>query len=103
MDAMKNPKNQMVFPAYQKRLEAVMKKLAAKKGCDVHSFEVKEIVGEYDFVSRQLYQMKDVSRMTLDMADLYLTNRDIQKAEDRVLGEGASEFIGNALKAFYQK
>ena len=103
MDAMKHPFNQKIFSAYQNRMEAVMKKLAAKKGCDVNSFEVKEIVGEYDFVSRQLFQIKDMSKMMLDMADSYLTNPDIQNAQDRVFGEGASEFIGRALKAFYTK
>ncbi len=103
MDAMKHPSNQQIFSAYQNRMEAVMKKLAAKKGCDVNSFEVKEIVGEYDFISRQLFQIKDMSKMMLDMADSYLTNQEIQKAQDKVFGEGASEFIGRALKAFYRK
>lgn len=103
MDAMKHPFNQQVFSAYQNRIEAVMKKLAAKKGCDVNSFEVKEIVGEYDFVSRQLFQIKDMSKMMLDMADSYRTNPEIQRAQDRVFGEGASEFIGKALEAFYRK
>lgn len=103
MDAMKHPFHQQVFSTYQNRMEAVMKKLAAKKGCDVHSFEVKEIVGEYDFVSRQLFQIKDMSKMMLDMADSYLTNRELQNAQDKVFGEGASEFIGRALKAFYEK
>jgi len=103
MDAMKHPFNQKVFSAYQNRMETVMKKLAAKKGCDVHSFEVKEIVGEYDFVSRQLFQIKDMSNMMLDMADSYLTNPDIRNAQDRIFGEGASEFVGRTLEAFYRK
>ena len=60
LNASKNPGNPELLSAYQKRLDAILKKLAGKSGCDVHSFEVKEIIGEYDFVSKQMYQMKDV-------------------------------------------
>lgn len=101
MDALKNPPNQQIFTSYQKRLETVLIKLAAKKGCDVHSFEVKELAAEYGFVSRQLYQMKDVSKLMLDMANLYQTNQEIQKAHDKAYGEGSCEFTGRALEAFY--
>lgn len=97
-----NPDNPQIFSAYQKRLEAVMQKLAAKKDCDVHSFEVKELVGEYDFVSRQLYQMRDVSKMSLELAQLYLSDSNMQKAQDSVYGEGVTEFFGKAIQAFYQ-
>lgn len=90
-----------IFAAYQKRLEHVLQKLAAKKDCDVHSFEVKELVGEYDFVSKQLYQMKDVSQMSLELANLYLTDSNMQKASDAVYGEGATIFFGKAIQAFY--
>ncbi len=76
-------------------------KLAAKKDCDVHSFEVKELIGEYNFVSKQLYQMKDVSKMSLELADLYLTDSNMQKAQDAVYGKGATSFFGKAIQAFY--
>lgn len=102
LEASKNPSNSEILPAYQRRIEAVMKKLAEKKGCDVHSFEVKELVGEYDFVSKQLYQMEDVSKMLLEVAELYQTNQEIQKVQDSIYGEGATEFFGKAIEVFYQ-
>lgn len=97
-----NPENSQIFSAYQKRLETIMQKLAAKKNCDVHSFEVKELIGEYDFVSRQLYQMKDVSKLSLELANLYLTDSNMQKIQDSIYGEGAAAFFGKAIQAFYQ-
>ncbi len=100
--ASKNPGNPELLPAWQRRMDAVLKKLAAKKGCDVHSFEVKEIVGEYDFVSRQLYQMKDVTKMMLELAEAYRTNRQIQEVQDSIFGEGATIFFGEAIEAFYR-
>ncbi len=101
LDVAKNPKNSEIFSAYQKRLGVILKKLADKKGCDVASFEVRELVGEYDFVSRQMYQMEDVSAMMLELASAYQNNQEIQKAQDRVYGEGTTAYIGQAMEAFY--
>ncbi|MDE7270301.1 MAG: MerR family transcriptional regulator [Acetatifactor sp.] len=102
LEASKNPGNSELLPAYQRRIEAILKKLAAKKGCDVHSFEVKEIIGEYDFVSKQLYQMKDVTKMMLELAEAYKTNRQIQEIQDSIYGEGTTTFFGEAIEAFYK-
>ena len=103
LEAAKNPGNTEIFPAYQKRLGVIIQKLAEKKGLDVISFEVKELAGEYDFVTKQMYQLPDATSMVLEMAAAYRTNVEIQKAQDSVYGEGATEFIGQALEAFYQK
>ena len=102
LEASNNPSNSEILSAYQRRLESIMKKIADKKGCDIHSFEVKALVGEYDFVSKQLYQMEDVSKMMLEIAELYQTNQEIQKVQDSIYGGGATEFFGKAIEAFYQ-
>lgn len=98
-----NPDNPKIMEAYGKRLEEVTKKLAAKTGADVHSFGVKQIVGELDFVSKQLYQMEDVTAFLLDMAERYVTNEKMQESLDGVYGKGSTLFIGQAIKAFYGK
>ena len=103
LEAAKNPGNTEIFKAYQKRLGAIIKKLAEKKGYDVNSFEVKELVGEYDFVTKQMYQLPDATSMMLELAAAYRTNKDIRTAQDSVYGEGTTEFIGQAIEAFYQK
>ena len=103
MNAVTNPASTELFSTYQKRLGSVLEKLAAKKDCDVQSFEVKELVNEYDFVSKQLYQMDDLTQMMLEMAQFYLTDRQMQDATDKVYGEGTSEFFGLAFRAFYSK
>lgn len=103
MAASTNPDNPKIMEVYGKRLEEVTKKLAAKAGSDVNSLEVKMIVGEMDFVSKQLYQMEDMTAFMLDMAKRYLSNETMQKNLDAVYGEGSTVFIGQALKAFYEK
>lgn len=103
LEVSRNPGNSEIFPAYQKRLGEIIKRLSEKKGQDVNSFEVKELVGEYGFVTKQMYQMPDVTAMALEMAAVYCTNTEIQAAQDRVYGEGATEFVGQAIKAFYKK
>ncbi len=96
-----NPANSQIMDAWSKRSDAAFRKLAAVRGADVQSFEVKEIVGELDFVFKQLYQMKDVSKMMLEMVGLYKNDVDFQKKNDAIYGEGSTKFMGEALEAFY--
>lgn len=97
-----NPANSKIIDAWSKRSDAAFRKLAAMNGADAQSFEVKEIVGELDFVFKQLYQMKDVSKMMLEMAELYKNDVDFQKKNDVIYGEGSTKFMGEALEAFYK-
>ena len=103
LDASKNPGNTEIFPAYQKQLEEIVKKLAGKKGQDVNSFEVKELVEEYDFVTKQMFQLPDATSMELEIAAIYRTNKEIQAVQDSIYGEGTTEFIGQVIEAFYSK
>ena len=103
MEAGTNSNNPEIFSAYQNRMEQIMKRLAQKKGTDVSSFEVKSLMGEYDFVAKQLYQMKDVSKMALELVDLYEKNEQVIAAQDAQYGEGASSYLADAIRAFYQE
>ena len=106
LEAMKEdrePGNSELFTAYQKRFKIVMEKVAAKKGSDVNSFEVKELVGEYDFLSKQMYRMDDVTEMMLEYARSCREKPEIVKMLDDVYGEGMAEFFGRALEAFYTR
>lgn len=73
------------------------------KGRDVNSFEVRELVGEYDFVTKQMFQLPDATDMVLEIAKAYRTNPELQAAQDAAYGAGTTEFIGQALEAFYRK
>lgn len=101
MEAQKNPTDAGLMTAYQKRLTAIMEKLADKMGTDVNALEVRELVGEYDFVAKQLYQMEDVTALMLELAQGYQTNEMIQKVQDSLYGDGTTAYIGQAIQAFY--
>lgn len=101
MSVAMNPDNSKILEAYSKRFEEVLRKLAAKVGTDVHSMEVRVIVGELDFVAKQLYQMKDMSAFMLEMAEKYQNDRGMQERLDAVYGEGTTLYIGQALEDFY--
>ena len=101
MEAQKNPTDAGLVTAYQKRITAIMQKLAARMGTDVNALEVREIVGEYDFVAKQLYQMEDVTALMLELAASYQTNEMIQKVQDSIYGDGTTAYIGQAIQAFY--
>lgn len=102
MEVATTPQNSEIMQAYTKRYDEVLKKLAAKMGQDVNSFEVKGVVGELDFVAKQLYRMKDMSAFMLELAREYKNNKEMQVNLDKVYGEGSTQFIGEALEAFYE-
>ena len=86
----------------EKQAELCTKAQAGKKGQDINSPEVKELVGEYDFLTKQMFQLPDATSMVMEIATAYRTNKEIQTAQDSVYGEGTTEFIGQAMEAFYQ-
>ena len=102
-DMKKEPLNSEIYASYQKRLDGIYEKLANLKGTDVNSFDVRKLMGEYDFVAKQLYQMDDVKKMHLDIAKEYMENPEFAKALDKKYGEGSTKFIGEAMEAFYNR
>lgn len=98
---MLEPMDSKIAAAYGKRMNAVLEKLAAKRGTDVQLFEVKEIVGELDFVAKQLFRMKDVSALLLDVARQYQNDGQARERMERSYGPGAAAYVGQALEAFY--
>lgn len=100
-EAATNAPSTDIMTSYQKRIGTIQKKLADRKGTDVDSFEIRELIGEYDFVAKQLYQMKDVRELMLQIAHGYRTNSEMQTGVDSVYGEGSAAYIGEAIEAFY--
>lgn len=96
-----NPISKEVVSSYQKRMDAILEKLAGKRKCSVDSFEVKEIIGEYSFVIKQLYQLQDESEMMLSLAKTY-RREEVKKATDEKYGNGVAQFFIQAIEAFYK-
>lgn len=96
-----NPVSTEVAESYNKRMEAILQKLIAKRGCDVDAFEVKEVVGEFGFVMKQFTQVKNEEGLMLAHAQYY-RNEKIRPMIDEKYGEGASEFFAQAIEAFYK-
>jgi hypothetical protein len=100
-DIMKNPPKSEVFTAYQKRIDDIQRRLADMKGTDVTSFEVRQTIGEYDFVAKQLYQVQDAQPLLMDIAKGYQENEELMKGVDSVYGSGSAKYIGEAIESFY--
>lgn len=103
LNASMHPENADIQLAYQKRLGAVLQKIADNKGKDVNSFEVRSLIGEYDFVTKQMFQLPDATEMVLEIAKAYQENKEIQAAQDSIYGEGVTAYIGMAMEAFYKR
>ena len=100
-ESLKNPPKSEVFSAYQKRIDDIQKRLADMKGTDVNSFEVRQIIGEYDFVAKQLYQVDDAKPLLMDIAKGYQEDEKLMKGVDSVYGSGSAKYIGEAIESFY--
>lgn len=100
LSTLENPISREVAESYKKREDTIRKKLIEKRGCDLNSFEVKAIIGEYGFVMKQVCQMKEEEGLMLAVAQSY-RNRQCQQAIDQEYGEGAAEFFAQAIEAFY--
>lgn len=103
MDVATHPLSAQVTAAYGKRFDAIRKKLAGKRGTDVNSFEVKEIVGELEFVAKQLFRLKSMEGFMLEMASDYRSNEALREHLRQTEGEGTADYLAEALEAFYNK
>ncbi|HJB17263.1 MAG TPA: MerR family transcriptional regulator [Candidatus Blautia excrementipullorum] len=97
-----NPVSKEVAESYKKRIDAILHKLISKREYDVNSFEVKEVVGEYGFVMKQLSQVKIEDGLMLAQAQYY-RHEKIKPMIDEQYGKGASEFFAQAIEAFYKQ
>ncbi len=108
MQAAKNGpagEGRQILQAYQERMDSIHKRLAEKKaaGIEASALEVKQLIGEYDFVTKQLYRLPDAKKMLCDMAKLYRTDPAVAEAMDVQYGEGVCRYIGQALEEFYKE
>ena len=97
----RTPVSKEVAESYNKRIEAILQKLIAKQNCDIASFEVKELVGEYGFVMKQLAQIKEEKGFMMAQAQYY-RNEQIKPMIDEKYGEGASDFFAQAIENYYK-
>ena len=97
----RTPVSKEVAESYNKRIEAILQKLIAKQNCDIDSFEVKELVGEYGFVMKQLAQIKEEKGFMMAQTQYY-RNEQIKPMIDEKYGEGASDFFAQAIEKYYK-
>ena len=95
----RTPVSKEVAESYNKRIEAILQKLIAKQNCDIDSFEVKELVGEYGFVMKQLAQIKEEKGFMMAQAQYY-RNEQIKPMIDEKYG--ASDFFAQAIENYYK-
>jgi DNA-binding transcriptional MerR regulator len=102
LDTLEHPISKEVAESYKKREDAIRQKLLTKRDCDRDSFEVKEIIGEYGFVMKQVCQMKEEKGLMLAVAQSYRIEQ-CRQAIDQQYGEGSAEFFAQSIEAFYAK
>lgn len=101
-DTVMNPLSEDVRKSYKRRIDKVLDNLSKKQTQDINSFEIRELIGEYGFVLKQLLQMKDEKNMMLALAGTYLDVR-VAAVTDERYGDGFSDFLNRAIIAFYER
>lgn len=101
-DTVMNPLSEDVRKSYKRRIDKVLDNLSKKQTQDINSFEIRELIGEYGFVLKQLLQMKDERNMMLAQAETYLDVR-VAAVTDERYGDGFSDFLNRAIIAFYER
>lgn len=101
-DTVMNPLSEDVRKSYKRRIDKVLDNLSKKQTQDINSFEIRELIGEYGFVLKQLLQMKDEKNMILAQAETYLDVR-VAAVTDERYGDGFSDFLNRAIIAFYER
>ena len=102
ISSVKNPLSEQIRTSYMKRFENILDKLSKRQTMDINSFEIRELIGEYGFVLKQLLQLKDEKGMMLTKAKFYLDSKT-RKTIDNKYGEGFSSFLSRAIIAFYER
>ena len=102
LEASMNPQNADIQLEYQKKVEMICQKLAENKGKDVCSQEIKELIAEYDSLTKEMFQLPDVSAIVMEIAKAYQENEEIKAAQDSIYGKGTTEYMGRAMEAFYK-
>lgn len=102
LNASKNVKSAESVRNCQKQLERITRKLAKRKDTPVDSPEVTALMKEYDSVVKDMFHLDDASKMMLDMAATYRSNQEIQMVQDKMYGEGITEFLAKVMEAFYR-
>ena len=97
-----HPISKEIAQSYQNRDQAILLKLMSKKECDINSFEVKQIIGEYAFAMKQMCQLKQEKGVMMALAKYY-RNEKIKPMIDEKYGQGASQYFSEAIETFYKK
>ena len=84
-------------------LSAQVTEAYGKRGTDVNSFEIKEIVGEFEFAAKQLFRLKNMEGFMMEMAKDYRKNQALREHLDQTEGEGTADYLADALEAFYKR
>ena len=86
---------------YMARNDVLMSKLTADISKDINSEEIKAIVEEFVLTCNEANSGFDMGENYWEMiSDGYLSNKAVIEAIDEKYGEGASEYIGKALKLY---
>lgn len=95
------PENNPILNSYQRRFDELFKRIADSVGQGCDESAVKKMIGEYEFVCKQLYQISDAEDLLRKQAELLASDETMTAALDQRYGEGSALAISRAIMNFY--
>lgn len=89
-----------IVEALQNRIDAILTKLIAEKLHPIDSFTVKSIIGEYSFVMKEFFQIKEEKELMLSVAKSYRDERAKNEIDNKY-GNGSADYFAQAIESFY--
>lgn len=100
-ESVKHSVGEKGITAYQKQVTGILQKVAEEKGKGISSPEIRALIGEYALAAKQMFHLSEEKETVLRIGERYRTNKELQKAQDTIYGEGTMEFFGRAVEAYY--
>ena len=102
LTALKNPLPHEISEAYGNRILSIEERLWAKRTLPVESFEIKQLIGEYGFVMKQLGQFESGEAEIMRFVASGYRDERSRKLSEKRYGVGAGEFFAQAIEAMYK-
>lgn len=93
--------NNQLLNSYQRRIDELFKRIAEHERLGGDELSAKRMIGEYEFVCRQLYQAVDVKALLCKQAELFVKDKEMLSVLDQRYGKGSALAISHAIMNFY--
>lgn len=100
LNVMVNPPDLEVCRACGERINEITARLVEKRNRTAEAAWIRELIGEYGTVMKELYQIEDETELMRQVASSYHDERQ-KAATDEKFGEGTADYLAEVIEEVY--